>query len=38
MHLLKQFAIQKIAVEIRKFVLPDAKFVAVTVTRSVSMN
>jgi dihydroneopterin aldolase len=34
MHLLKQFPIQKITVELRKFVLPDTKFVAVTITRS----
>jgi 7,8-dihydroneopterin aldolase/epimerase/oxygenase len=38
MHLLKQFAIQKIAVEIRKFVRPDTTFVAVTVTRSASRS
>jgi 7,8-dihydroneopterin aldolase/epimerase/oxygenase len=33
-HLLNQFPIQKIVVELRKFVLPDTKFVAVTITRS----
>ena len=33
-HLLKRFPIQKITVELRKFALPDTKFVAVTVTRS----
>lgn len=38
MHLLKRFPIQKIAVELRKFVRPDAKFVAVTVSRSASMS
>ena len=38
MHLLGKFAVQKITVELRKFVLPDAKYVSVTVTRSVSVN
>ena len=38
MHLLGNFAIQKIKVELRKFVLQDAKFVSVTVTRTVSVN
>ena len=32
-HLLRNFAIEKITVELRKFVLPDAKHVSVTVTR-----
>lgn len=32
-HLLQRFALQRITVEIRKFVIPDAKFVAVTLTR-----
>ena len=32
-HLLQRFAMQKITIEIRKFVVPDAKFVAVTLTR-----
>ena len=32
-HLLQQFAIKRITIEIRKFVVPDAKFVAVTLTR-----
>ena len=32
-HLLQRFAIQRITIEIRKFVVPDAKFVAVTLTR-----
>lgn len=36
MHLLKRFAIQRIVVEIRKFVRPDAEFVSVTVTRLAS--
>lgn len=35
-HLLKRFAIQKIVVEIRKFVRPDAEFVSVTVSRVAS--
>jgi dihydroneopterin aldolase len=38
LHLLKRFAIQKINIELRKFVRPDAKFVAVTITRSASIN
>jgi dihydroneopterin aldolase len=38
MHLLGSFAIQKIRVELRKFVLRDAKYVSVTVTRSASVN
>lgn len=32
-HLLEAFAIAKITIELRKFVLPDAQFVSVTVTR-----
>lgn len=32
-HLLERFAIAKITIELRKFVLPDAQFVSVTVTR-----
>ena len=35
MHLLGKFAIQEIRVELRKFVLQDAKYVSVTVTRTV---
>jgi dihydroneopterin aldolase len=38
MHLLGNFAIQKIRVELRKFVLQDAKYVSVTVTRTASVN
>jgi 7,8-dihydroneopterin aldolase/epimerase/oxygenase len=38
MHLLGNFAIQKIRVELRKFVLHDAKYVSVTVTRTASIN
>jgi dihydroneopterin aldolase len=38
MHLLKRFAIQQVNVEVRKFVRPDAKFVAVTITRSASIS
>ena len=38
MHLLGSFAIQKIRVELRKFVLRDAKYVSVTVTRTASVN
>jgi dihydroneopterin aldolase len=33
-HLLKTFALQRITLELRKFVLPDAQFVSVTVTCS----
>lgn len=32
-HLLRRFAIEWITIEIRKFVVPDAKFVAVKLTR-----
>jgi dihydroneopterin aldolase len=32
-HLLQRFAMQRITIEIRKFVVPDAKFVAVRLTR-----
>lgn len=38
MHLLKRFPIQRITVELRKFVLPDTKFVAVTVTRGAALD
>jgi dihydroneopterin aldolase len=37
-HLLGNFAVQKIRVELRKFVLQDAKYVSVTVTRTASVN
>ena len=37
-HLLQRFAIAKIAVELRKFVVPDAKYVSVTVTRSAPLD
>jgi dihydroneopterin aldolase len=33
MHLLEAFEIQRITVELRKFILPDVEFVSVTVTR-----
>ena len=33
-HLLKSFPIQKLTIELRKFVLEDAKYVSVTVTRA----
>jgi dihydroneopterin aldolase len=36
-HLLQNFPIRKIQVEIRKFVLPDAKHVSVIVTRRASL-
>jgi dihydroneopterin aldolase len=38
MHLLGRFAVQRITVELRKFVLPDAKYVSVTVTRGAAIN
>jgi dihydroneopterin aldolase len=37
-HLLKQFAVQRITIELRKFVVPDAKFVAVTITRNAAVG
>jgi FolB domain-containing protein len=37
-HLLKSFPIQKVTVELRKFVLQDAKYVSVTVTRTASVG
>jgi len=36
-HLLKNFPIQKVAVEVRKFALPDAKHVSVTLSRAASV-
>lgn len=33
-HLLQIFPIQQIEIELRKFVLPDAKYVSVTITRT----
>jgi dihydroneopterin aldolase len=38
MHLLGSFAIQKIEIELRKFVLQDAQYVSVTVTRTASVG
>ena len=38
MHLLGTFPIRKITVELRKFPLPDAKHVSVTVMRTASVN
>ena len=32
-HLLRRFAILKVAVELRKFVVPEAQYVSVTITR-----
>jgi dihydroneopterin aldolase len=32
-HLLRVFPIQRVTVELRKFILPDVEFVSVTVTR-----
>jgi len=37
-HLLKKFAIQRITVELRKFVLADAAYASVTVTRTATVN
>ena len=37
-HLLKTFPIQKVTVEVRKFALPDAKYVSATATRSASIG
>ena len=37
MHLLKTFPIQKIALEVRKFALEDAKYVSANVTRNASV-
>jgi dihydroneopterin aldolase len=37
-HLLGTFAIQKITIELRKFVLEDAKYASVTVTRTAGVN
>lgn len=37
-HLLKTFPVQKVTVEVRKYPLPDAKFVSVTVTRTAAVR
>ena len=37
-HLLKSFPIQKVTIELRKFVLQDAKYVSVTLTRTVCVG
>ncbi len=37
-YLLKKFAISKITVELRKFVLPDTDYVSVTVTRTAAVS
>ena len=37
-HLLQRFALAKITVELRKFVVPDAKYVSVTITRSAALD
>jgi dihydroneopterin aldolase len=37
-HLLRKFAIRRIAVELRKFVLKDAAYASVTVTRAAALN
>jgi dihydroneopterin aldolase len=33
LHLLERFAVRKIAIELRKYILPEVEFVSVTVTR-----
>jgi|SRR6266705_407254 len=37
-HLLKFFLVRKISIELRKFVLPDAQYASVTVTRVAAEN
>ena len=37
-HLLRKFRVRKIAIEIRKFVLRDAAYASVTVTRTASLD
>ena len=37
-HLLRKFRVRKISIEVRKFVLKDAAYVSVTVTRSASLD
>jgi len=37
-HLLKTFPIQKVAIDLRKFALEDAKYVSATVIRSASVG
>jgi dihydroneopterin aldolase len=38
MHLLKNFRMQKITIELRKFPFEDAKYVSVTLTRTASVS
>ena len=38
LHLLEMFEIRRIAVELRKYILPDVEFVSVTVTRDRPQN
>jgi FolB domain-containing protein len=37
-HLLKGFKVSKVAIELRKFVLPDAHYVAVTLSRTADVD
>ena len=37
-HLLKNFQVQKVMIELRKFALQDARYVSVTVTRTSSVG
>jgi len=38
LHVLREFPVRKISVEIRKFVLKDAAYASVTVTRNASLD
>jgi FolB domain-containing protein len=38
MHLLKNFRMQKVTIELRKFPFEDAKYVSVTITRTASVE
>ena len=38
MHLLKNFRMQRVTIELRKFPFADAKYVSVTITRSASVE
>jgi dihydroneopterin aldolase len=37
-HLLTHFPVTRVAIELRKFVLPDAQYVAVRLSRSITAN
>jgi dihydroneopterin aldolase len=38
MHLLRRFAITKVAIDLRKFVVPEAQYVAVRLSRSAAIE